>query len=368
VKNGLFITEINLNEKNTPSGGVIKKILGQIDTLNIEGQLSCKSLILPRPKYNRVFLFFVLLFFDVYKGMVNDSGLYDFIYIRRIFPLNYGFLKLLKTIKRKNAKCKILYEIPTYPYDKEYRSFTLKVNLFIDRLFRVKLRNYIDKIVTFTNDEVIFGIPTIKIQNGIQCADIQVRTPGIAAQNISIIAAAAFSFWHGYDRLIEGLNSYYKTEADKKVYLHFVGDGPSLNLHKKKVQEYNLSEYVFFYGFLSGEKLTEIFNRVDLGACSLGGHRKGYHLSSELKSREYLARGLPMISSVKIDILPPDFEYCLYVPGDDSPIDIKSVIQFYENITGLKSIPELTHEIRQFAEANCDMSKTMRPVIDYFTQ
>jgi hypothetical protein len=56
-----------------------------------------------------------------------------------------------------------------------------------------------------------------------------------------------------------------------------------------------------------GEKLAEIFNQSDITVCSIGNHRKGFYLTSELKSREYLAHGMSMISSANIDILPDDF-------------------------------------------------------------
>jgi hypothetical protein len=366
VKNGLFITTVDLNAKDVLTNGIAKKVIYQISALNIEGQLSCKPLILPIPNCNPFLLFFSYFLIDIYKKITIEPSFYDFIYIRRISPVNYSLIKLLKTIKEKNKECKIVYEVPTYPYDKEHITIKAKINLFIDIIFRVRLRKYVDRITTVSDDDIIFGIPTIKIYNGICCSDIQVRTSGTISQNINIICVAQFMFWHGYERLINGIYQYYKQETSYNVYVHFIGEGPELNSYKNLTQQYCLSGYITFYGSLYGEKLTNIFNLADIAVCSLGAHRIGITLGSFLKSREYLARGLPIISSTIIDILPNDFKYCLYVPEDESPININYVIDYYLNLIKIQSLQEIIDNIRTFAEENCDISKTMRLVTEYF--
>jgi hypothetical protein len=74
---------------------------------------------------------------------------------------------------------------------------------------------------------------------------------------------------------------------------------------------------------------------------------------------------MPIISSTKIDVIPPNFKYCLYVPEDESAINIERVVAFYTSLLTEQSVPEITSEIRRFAEENCDMAKTMLPVIEY---
>ena len=76
-----------------------------------------------------------------------------------------------------------------------------------------------------------------------------------------------------------------------------------------------------------------------------------------------MARGLPMISSTKIDILPDDYPYIQYVPEDDSPIDINTVINFYNSLTRQENREAQIRNIRNFAETHFDMHITMQPVI-----
>jgi glycosyltransferase involved in cell wall biosynthesis len=275
---------------------------------------------------------------------------------------------LIKKIKQY-GKGKIIIEIPTYPYYKEFKSGLPQITLLIDKILSKGLKKHVDRITTYSKHETIFNIPTIQILNGVECSLIPIKTITIRDdKELNLIAVANFYKWHGYERLIEGLHNHYKQELSQKVRLHFVGDGPEFNLYKNLIMQYNLSQYVTFHGILSGEKLTEVFDKVDIAINSLGSHRIGIHLSSALKSREYLARGMPMVSSTKIDILPEGFKYCLYVPEDESPIDIQTMVEFYQSLLAVKSISEVSYEIRRFAENNCDMSITMKPVIDYLSR
>jgi glycosyltransferase involved in cell wall biosynthesis len=369
MKQGLFITDVSVTDSLIKTNGIVKKIVNQVSALNIEGQLSFKIFNLPRLKGNPIIMFISYLLCDIYSNISFDFFSYDYIYVRRIIPLNYSFIKLLKTIRKKNNVCKIVYEIPTYPYDKEHKKLKGKMCLFIEKIFRTKLKKYIDKIITLSNDDIIFGIPTIKIVNGINCTDIKIRKPTISFDIINLIAVAQFARWHGYDRLIEGLDKYYeKKESCRNLYIHFVGDGPEVNNLRNLVQQLNLDKYIIFHGALFGEELSNIFDKADIAVSSLGCHRIGIFLGSFLKSREYLARGIPMISSTKVDILPSGFEYCLYVPEDESPIDMQSILNFYQKLTAKHSVSEITKNIRKFAEDNCDMSKTMLPVIEYLNK
>lgn len=58
-------------------------------------------------------------------------------------------------------------EIPTYPYDQEYITFKMKLDLLVDKCFRHHLAKLLDGIITFSDAKTIFGGPTIRISNGI---------------------------------------------------------------------------------------------------------------------------------------------------------------------------------------------------------
>jgi glycosyltransferase involved in cell wall biosynthesis len=292
----------------------------------------------------------------------------DYIYIRKPIPLQKSFLELLKAIRKNNPKVKIVMEIPTYPYDDEFTTFRTKILLSVDKLFRKKVKNIIDKISTYSEHKTIFSLPAIQVFNGIDCNTVPLVKTTKVKDEIRLIAVAQFATWHGYDRLIKGVANYYltKTHQQPNLYVDMVGDGSVLEEYKTLVKELNLEKYIVFYGKCHGDKLTQIFDQADIAIGSLGSHRINIFISSQLKSREYLARGLPIVSSTKIDIIPEGFPYCLYVPENESDVDIQVLINFYCDLGN--DYEKTKVEIRKFAESYCSMEYGMRSVIEYFKE
>ena len=365
TKHGLYIVNFGykITEDEKKKNGVIKKIVGQIKIFNDAG-FKVDLLNVSENKGNYLSKFFYSLFYKN-QYLLNNYDAFeniDFVYVRHFSPVNRGCLRLLSYLKNKG--CTIIYEIPTYPYDGEHKGFKGFIFLIIDKIFRKKLKRYVDCIVTYSQDNTIFDIKTVKIVNGIDCSAISpVDITEYRQVAIRLIAVAQFAKWHGYDRLIEGLYEYYKHNPEKKVFIDFVGDGVVSQQYREMVSKYGLAQYVVFHGVLTGAALSAVFNQADIAVCSLGCHRIGIFLGSFLKSREYIARGLPMISSTKIDILPDDYPYIQYVPEDDTPIDMMTILNFYEKLQQKESKDIQIKTIRCFAEEHCDMKVVMKPVV-----
>ena len=278
---------------------------------------------------------------------------------------NKKYIEMLKKMREVGAR--IILEIPTFPYDLEC-SHSIKNELIklFDLRYRMKLHDYVEKVATFSQDREIFGIPCIHIVNGICVGGIPVRCPVAAPDQIHLIGVATMAKFHGYDRLISGLAKYYREGGNRDVVFHLVGDGKELPNYRKSVKDLHLQDHVIFHGFQSGKALNDLFNLCSIAVMSLGLHRINIHLASSLKSREYAARGLPMITSCKIDVFPEDYPYLLKIPEDDSPVDIETVIRFHDKIYREKTEKDVIGEIRAFAERHCDMERTMQPVIQAF--
>lgn len=298
----------------------------------------------------------------------------DVLYIR-YSSADMEFLKFLEKSKKNNRAIKIILELPTYPFDRELAGKGIKILikkylLYKDKFFQGYLRKYVDVITTFSEHKEIFGIPTIKIVNGIDFDEVtilkrdalQVATDSV----IHCIAVSSMSFWHGYDRIIEGLINYYKTSKTYDIYLHIVGDGPELSKYKENVAKNHLEKKIIFYGLKTGEQLDEIYNLCDIALESLGRHRSGIYLSSSLKSREYAAKGLPIVSSCQIDVFPFDsYPYIKQVDENDMPINVEEIINFYKDIYSNKDKETVHRQIRNTARNYCDMDITIEPIINY---
>jgi len=256
----------------------------------------------------------------------------DFIYIRYTHFANPFFISFLKKLKQNDVK--ILLEIPTFPYDKEYKyinkSGLLKVILLIEKFYRRKFKKNITSIITFSNKENIFQVPTIRINNGIELENVTIKkSTENNHKSLRLIAVASMIFWHGYDRLIEGLRNYYSNENQIPVYINFVGDSENQDSEKYEelVKKYKLEDYVKFNGYMDGKELDRLFDNSDIAVGCLGVHRKGIQYLKSLKNSEYCARGIPFIYSENDDLF-DSMPFVFKAPPDDSPINIEDIIQF----------------------------------------
>lgn len=300
------------------------------------------------------------------KRYLKKSGTHvDGVYIRYALS-DPWFLGLLRYLKKQRVR--VLLEIPTYPYDGEFTpDLRGRLAAFLDRRCRKKLKGLADRVVTFTEDEEIFGIPTIRTVNGVDFSKVPLQYRQEPDGALHLIAVAGLAPWHGYDRLLVGMGEYYQNGGTREAVFHLVGDGSELPLYKKLVEEYGLESRVRFYGFLSGDPLTEVYNRADIAVSSLGMHRIGLFKGSVLKSREYAARGIPMITSCKLDIFPEDWKYQLVVPGDDSPVAMERVFAFGDALQEERDAGvAVEKEIRERARDKIEMKNTFRKIAEEF--
>lgn len=290
----------------------------------------------------------------------------DFIYVRSI-SYDYITYRFVKWVKKNNKNCKIVVEIPTYPLRAECFQSIQGIVLYPKQIWnRMRMAKYIDRYVVYTNVEYAYGVKTIYTQNGIDVDSIKPISGEVNNGDIILIAVAYMQKYHGYDRLLNGLASYYSNNPSRKVFVKLIGDGPELETYRDIVANSNLSSYVSFEGNKTGKDLDEAYDQADLAVGSLGGYRIGINLFSSLKTREYLAKGLPIISGAPIDVLvEKGREYCLEFPNDDTPIDIEKVVEYYDKVYLNSTRKEVAQNIHEFAKENVDMSAVMKPIVNF---
>ena len=260
----------------------------------------------------------------------------EMVYARSFMNASPILVRLFHKLNKRGIKC--ITEIPTYPYDSEFKGYPLKykIPLYIDKLFRKALAKKMEAIVTFSNEETIFGKRTICISNGIDLDSIPIHNPK-KQNDIHLIAVAEIHYWHGFDRLVAGMGEYYKLNPDaRKVFFHVVGweddRGTTSNGYltvEQTAKKYNIGQYVVNHGKLFGDKLDEVFNQCVFAIGSLGRHRSGITNIKTLKNREYAARGIPFIYSETDN----DFEdkpYIIKAPADESPVNIRQIIDYLD--------------------------------------
>lgn len=354
--------------------GVEQKILWQIEALSLAG-LCCEPLALdPAPPTNRKTdaLLRRLPYGNAYPRWVDHPQLLgaDFLYFRKPSYLSQPMRRVLGHFKRHKPQAPVFMEIPSYPYENEYGPFWQDgIFKLKDRFNRARLKGLIDRIVYIadTDHDELFGIPAIRIINGTPFSQIALRKPRANAE-IDLLAVAKFAKWHGYERLLEGMKAYYAGGGQREIRLHMAGEGDELPRYQTLAKDPSLNKRVLFYGHQNGRALDELYDLADLGVTSLGAYKDGIQLGSFLKSREYLAKGLPMVTGCPIDVLNEEARpfFCEF-PNDDSPIDMARLIAFYDSIGESEAdIVRMARKIRAFGEQTVDILATMSPVAEAF--
>lgn len=315
---------------------------------------------IPLEKTNRRFKMYS--FIDSTLSVNN----YSFIYTR-YHLCDFLFLNSLRILSKK--KSKIVIEIPTFPYKHELLKWKGgAVRYIMDACSNFLLKLYVGRIVTYSNDHKIFGIKTINTINGVIYENvIPVEKKIYNDDEIHLISVSLTMSCHGYDRLIEGLKEYYQLGGDINIVYHLVGEGDEIKKYKELVLKYGIEKHVIFHGFKTGSDLDALYEKADFAVNSIAIHRIGLQTESTIKSKEYAAKGLPMISSYAVDAfsIQDNEKYVYQISPDESPVDIYGLIEFYKKMYE-NTDRNISEEIRSASQKRCDMFVTLQGVVEYF--
>lgn len=287
-----------------------------------------------------------------------------FVYARCFQNANPWLISFFKKLKK--AGIRAVTEIPTYPYDQEFAGYSFKerLGLKVDQLFRHRLYQQMDAMVTFSDAQEIFGQRTINISNGVDFDSIplhHLHLEETGSEALHLIGVAEVHTWHGFDRVMKGIGHYQGTVP---VYFHVVGGVHHYHMEhdfQPLIEKYGLQDKIIFHGTLFGDALTQVFNKCQFAIGSLGRHRSGITVIKTLKNREYATRGIPFIYSETDS----DFDhqpYVLKAPADESPIDIQKIIDFMAHFTMQpadirKTVEHLTWKIQMQRVVTAVMGK-----------
>lgn len=201
--------------------------------------------------------------------------------------------------------------------------------------------------------------PAIAISNGIdnQSVEFTKFKPYHKPKNFNIIFLASTAApWHGLERIIDSLNNY---SGDTKITLHIIG-----NFN----QRFDCNAEIKYYGVLENDKLDEVMTKMHTAISTMALYYKKMNEASALKTREYIARGIPFIMAYNdTDLMahPPEKKFFLQFPNDDSPIDFNKVIDFVKEINEKYQPGELSAYMRSYAEKYLDWKVKMKQYVDF---
>lgn len=164
--------------------------------------------------------------------------------------------------------------------------------------------------------------------------------------------------WHGIDRMIDAMRRY---EGSVTLRLHIIGDFNPDNFKAKL----GSGKKVVWHGALIGVELDRVMSEMHLAISTLALYRKKLHENCSLKTREYIARGIPFILAYRDLDLPVDVSehsFFLELPNDASAIDMAEIIAFVQR---MNQIPNLSERMRHFAKTHLDWRIKLAQYIEF---
>jgi len=179
----------------------------------------------------------------------------------------------------------------------------------------------------------VFGKPTATIANGIDLDKFQpLPAPSNATPRLVFMGSPGH-LWHGVDKLAA------LADHCPELHIDVIGYDPPAednSLYSK--------QNIMFHGYLTREKYKNILARADAAISSLALHRVGLEEASPLKSREYLACGLPaVLPYMDTDLDDLDSDFILRIPNREDNIQThaQSIRDFAYRMRGCRADREV---------------------------
>jgi hypothetical protein len=334
----LYITEQDLNNNS----GITQKVLSQVDfwrkanhTVSVINFNSLSESNSPKrgsifPRQILSFLFIWINGYKLFKHTQNEK--YDLIYSRSF--LWSVFWNLI------GQETPIIFEINgDIDFELRARSYlTFLYNKFTTPFMLLASKGLI--CVSHELNLKYFRLPLPKkvIANGIvdEFFNIPIENFFNEKQTHIVFTQTANKEWHGLDKI-----------------LFFINLHPDLHLHVIGKESENSSQ-VTYHGILSRNESFKIMSKCHLAFSSLALHRKSMYEASPLKSREYLAMGLPVVLAYQdTDFLSPPY-YFLQISNEENNLILEGnrVYEFCQNARHAKR-----EQIREDAKIKISASK-----------
>lgn len=172
-----------------------------------------------------------------------------------------------------------------------------------------------------------------------------------------VFVASEFVPWQGLESLLEGLDDYIGPVTiqlnligaltEKQIILCEKYEKPNIIIHRRGKQ--------------FGNDLDSYLRQAHVAISSLALYKKNMKEACPLKSREYIARGLPFVYAYDDNDLEGDEDFALKLMPN-TPIDIEEIIYFVQVCSNRVRLSE---NMREFAQEKLDWKVKLRQMFDF---
>jgi hypothetical protein len=292
---------------------------------------------------------------------------YDVVLLRYPTALDLDPLAYLRSTR---AKVVVVYHTKEVP---ELLSREKSVGILTRAAFEwiggSRIRAHVDGVLGVTDEIRRYAmgrarrqVPSRTIANGIDVAAVR-RTgfvPFDGNELKLLFVASSQAPWHGLDRLLAALETY---RGGPRIVLDVIGGG---SRGKPGTEEQLGRATVRHHGHLSGGALDRVFEGATLAVSSLAMFRAGLSQACVLKTREYVARGIPFVYAYDDVDLAPELPFALQLANDATELRMEPILAFAEAVSRTTGgAPEISNEMRAFAEAKLDWRVKMVEFHDF---
>ncbi len=377
----LYLTPVRLD--TVANAGVRKKVFGQLSALHSLG-LEVNLLYLTEaglqmtsggpggqlfPLPDRQPVIRQWNYYRYLEERYATLGEVDLVYIRYHVPTPAykRFLTMLGALGESRPT--VVCEVPTYPYTREFTGLKGLAYYLLDKAYAARLGQFYDHVVSFYPAQEIFGHRPLLLENALPqsvlraAEDQDGHAPVGRAGVLELIGLAAnLEAFHGYDRILRGMEAYErrKQPSDAVVNFTLISQGAEFEKLRKFSERAGLTERTTFLAPRVGAELTDVLRRMDIGIGTIARYRVGLTTDSSLKTREYCAFGVAQLLSAEDRSFPDSLPFVRYINNDDEPVDIAALADWYGL---LKQRSDHRAEMLRYAQNNLSWRAQMNKVL-----
>jgi len=292
---------------------------------------------------------YITLRVSAYSWLLKNADKFDVVVLR--YPLGDP---LLAFYARKLNNLFTIHHTKELDEIKSHSGFVSKIHQTIESLVsRVVLRQ-VSGIIGLTREILDYELDRIKpvirpgfvSSNGIDTTTLH-QLKDSRQDNIKLVCICSKPYvWQGLDLIVSDLIN----SNIQGVELHFIGDiSPEM---------FGSDPRIFYHGMLTKSELEESLSVYDLGLGSFALYRKAMKEACTLKTRDYLAAGIPVYANHTDSGLPASFPFFI-----NQPFDLTTAIKLANDFR--KTTKE---SIRQASLPYIDKQELVEDLADWIIQ
>lgn len=223
-----------------------------------------------------------------------------------------------------------------YFYNKIFRNLFLKhvfAFIFVSKELKNKFTKYSHR-------------SSIVLANGVDVKELYFNPNPNNKRPQIVFIGSLNQKWQGYEKVIN------LSKELNKYDFHIIGS-EGINTHN-----------LFYHGYLSNDKAAELIGNFDIGIGTLSLYKKDMIEASPLKSRQYLAQGLPIIYAYDDTDIEKEYSFALKIENTENNVfnNIDNIKIFIDNT--FKNF-KIRNEARNFALEKLDRDKKEKERINF---